>query len=66
VKGKTMAKHVWFKDDRGQRDDFRLDFGFHNGPQCEACLETYCEHCVDVETLDDCEAIIVVHEAVGR
>ena len=53
-----MAKHKWILDESGHRDDFQLDVGYHNGPRCELCQESYCEHCVDVAALDDCAGLI--------
>lgn len=51
-------KHDWFThaDSRewcdagdpawnAQPDAFRLDSGYHNGPQCKRCGRIACEHC---------------------
>jgi hypothetical protein len=37
--------HVLERDANGRINDFALDVGFHNGPRCILCDETWCEHC---------------------
>lgn len=47
-------KHSWKIHD-GEVDMFVIDIGIHNGPGCEACGFTVCEHCErSWENLDDC------------
>lgn len=38
-------KHLWYKNEDGSIDEWRLDVGFHNGPECEVCGECFCMHC---------------------
>lgn len=38
-------KHLWYRDSHGEIDEWRLDYGFHNGPECQICGEAFCEHC---------------------
>lgn len=38
-------KHLWYRDKAGEIDEWRLDIGFHNGPECQICGEAFCEHC---------------------
>jgi hypothetical protein len=38
-------KHLWKKDDDGEIDKWAWDYEFHNGPSCEICHATPCEHC---------------------
>lgn len=39
------SKHEWEKDDDGSVDEFAFDWGYHNGPVCEICGFSFCEHC---------------------
>ena len=48
-------KHIWILDAMGDRDNWQLDIENHNGPGCEVCHETFCEHCHDVDSLAGCE-----------
>jgi len=38
-------KHLWYKEDDGEIDLWRLDVGFHNGPACQVCGESFCVNC---------------------
>ena len=38
-------KHLWYKNKDGEVDNWQLDCGYHNGPRCEVCGESFCEHC---------------------
>lgn len=38
-------KHLWYKNKDGSIDEWRLDVGFHNGPECQVCGEAVCMHC---------------------
>lgn len=38
-------KHVWRKTATGGIDHFAVDFEYHNGPACEICGLSFCEHC---------------------
>ena len=37
--------HVWIREDDGIVDVWRVAEGFHNGPECALCGESFCEHC---------------------
>ena len=39
-----VKKHLWHKDG-GEIDMWYLDYGYHNGPGCEVCGASVCEHC---------------------
>lgn len=39
--------HVWMLDEKGQVNDFALEYEHHNGPVCSRCGYCYCEHCDD-------------------
>ena len=38
-------KHIWRKRADGEIDYFAVDFEYHNGPECEICGLSFCEHC---------------------
>lgn len=39
------AGHKLIRNEDGEVDVFRLDAGFHNGPECELCGKVWCHHC---------------------
>ena len=39
------AGHRLIRNEDGAVDVFRLDAGFHNGPECELCGRSWCHHC---------------------
>lgn len=39
------AGHKLIRDEGGYIDTFRLDIDHHNGPECERCGQTWCQHC---------------------
>lgn len=43
---KVYPKHKWVRDG-GKIDFFAFAVGYHNGPQCDRCGFSYCEHCQD-------------------
>lgn len=45
--------HVWYRDD-GLVDMFRVESGFHNGPECARCHESFCEHCEPDRLIEKC------------
>jgi hypothetical protein len=49
-----MLKHDWRKDEYGEIDTFALDNGYHNGPECLRCGETFCHHCRPEKMNEDC------------
>lgn len=38
-------KHDWYLDEDRDIDIWRMDSGFHNGPQCRRCQKLFCHHC---------------------
>lgn len=38
-------EHQWRRKENGEIDDFAMEFGYHNGPVCERCGYSFCEHC---------------------
>ena len=45
-------KHIWRKTKSGEVDEFWYEYDYHNGPGCEVCGFSFCEHC-DPEKWDD-------------
>lgn len=41
----NTCEHDWEKDRRGEINMFAVEYEYHNGPYCEICHESYCEHC---------------------
>lgn len=37
--------HSWIKDDDGEIDTFAMSYEYCNGPVCEFCGYSFCEHC---------------------
>lgn len=48
-------KHLWYRDEDGKIDEGRLDFGFHNGPECKICHYSTCIHCNPDWEDEECE-----------
>lgn len=50
-------KHVWRRKENGDIDTWAWEVDYHNGPVCELCYSSPCEHCnPDWMELDDCSA----------
>lgn len=47
--------HKLRRDDDGCVDGFVCCSGFHNGPGCETCGDSWCEHCTKPEDIDACD-----------
>ena len=45
--------HDWKLDDDGEVDVFAFYEGYHNGPVCLRCGETFCKHCVSPERMTE-------------
>lgn len=41
------AGHVLKRDEDGDIDLFVMDAGYHNGPGCVNCHDSWCHHCCD-------------------
>lgn len=55
------AGHRLIRNQNGQIDIFRLDAGNHNGPECELCGETWCQHCqIDIEKCKNTASAILI------
>lgn len=48
-------RHLWYKDENGNIDEWRADNGFHNGPECQICHTAFCEHCTPDWSTTECE-----------
>jgi len=56
IKYKKRDKHKWQKDEHEDIDTFAWASGFCNGPVCERCYYSFCEHChPDGYNDDDCQ-----------
>ncbi len=51
------AGHLLRRDERGEVDFFALDSGHHNGPGCELCHDTWCQHCRD--SIEPCSVGVI-------
>ena len=48
-------RHLWYKDENGNIDEWRVANGFHNGPECQICHTAFCEHCTPDWSTTECE-----------
>ena len=48
-------RHLWYKDENGNIDEWRVDNGVHNGPECQICHTAFCEHCTPDWSTTECE-----------
>lgn len=48
-------KHLWYKNKNGEIDMWRLDIGIHNGPECQVCHASFCEHCTPNFDDEECD-----------
>jgi hypothetical protein len=46
------AGHVLKRDEDGDIDHWVMDVGYHNGPGCINCHDSWCQHCED--TIEPC------------
>lgn len=51
------AGHLLKLDDDGNVDMFAMSYEYHNGPMCELCYESWCEHCQD--PIEPCSAAAI-------
>lgn len=60
--------HAFITNDDGTIDHWQYEGGFHNGPRCENCKVSWCEHCEPEIYEEQCpnNNIIVVHETERR
>lgn len=40
-----FPEHKWMRTESGKIDEFAMSIGYHNGPVCERCYYSFCEHC---------------------
>ena len=38
-------EHEWETNEKGEIDEFAMDYGYHNGPSCKRCYYSFCMHC---------------------
>lgn len=38
-------EHDWERKKDGSIDEFAIESGFHNGPRCKRCNDSFCVHC---------------------
>lgn len=52
-----MPLHKWKRRDYDKRkvDNFALDSGYHNGPKCVNCGESFCVHCHPERLKEKCQ-----------
>ena len=50
--------HRLYKDENGNIDIWRLDSGDHNGPECERCQVSWCQHCGESQ-LKECPGFYI-------
>lgn len=48
------AGHILALNEDGTVDVFRLDVGYHNGPECLLCGESWCQHCCLNHVIPQC------------
>lgn len=48
--------HVLRRDEDGRVDIFAYSVGYCNGPVCEACNTSWCEHCDSPSDIRPCDA----------
>ena len=48
-------RHLWYKDENGNIDEWRVDNGFHNGPECQICHTAFCEQCTPDWSTTECK-----------
>lgn len=46
--------HDFYKDEDGDIDIWRVDEGYHNGPECIRCGEIACHHCAPWVYTEEC------------
>lgn len=52
---KVEAKgHKLCRNEDGEVDHWVVDVGYHNGPGCELCKDSWCEHCTDADKVREC------------
>ena len=61
-----VKKHLWHRDKNGEVDMWYLDHGFHNGPGCEVCGLSVCEHCKPDWAEQECEVGYFVCSLCGQ
>lgn len=39
-------KHDFYLDEDGEIDVWYVEYDYHNGPGCRACVDSWCMHCL--------------------
>lgn len=50
-----MARHEFYTNVDGSRDDNHLDGDHHNGPSCRVCGSSFCIHCQPERVDEECD-----------
>ena len=54
------AGHLLKRDESGEVDGFALDYEYHNGPMCELCYDSWCQHCHDEhDKIESCSVGVI-------
>jgi len=56
------AGHRLIRNGDGKVDFFAMEFEYHNGPMCELCDDSWCEHCRD--SISPCQVGVIEGEVV--
>lgn len=59
-----VPRMVSYEEGETYLNMFVLDCGFHNGPGCETCGWSTCEHCNDVDAIPKCKSPAIEGEAI--
>ena len=54
---KTYKRHAWERTPDGKIDYFAYSVGFHNGPYCTRCHDSFCVHC-NPDGLNDSPCVV--------
>ena len=54
--------HTPILDEDGDLDMWVCDYGIHNGPGCDTCGETWCQHCNRPADIGPCENPVIEGE----
>lgn len=53
--GMIKKNHIPIISEDGDLDIFVCDYDYHNGPGCSRCNENWCQHCDDVDKIEECD-----------
>lgn len=58
--------HTPKMDSDGTMNEWVVNSGFHNGPGCEACDWSCCQHCTSESEIPECTADLIEGEIMQR